>query len=111
MPRPAKRTLAVDTTDPVFDVVYEIAQQQYPGARSGPGTVLRELCITALASGDVNSVARATARRLAYLDGLAYIRANLGHALSEIGAKMRADAQATEALLNAEKATMIGDVG
>ena len=97
MARGPKRFIRIDTTDPVFDPIYDLAARSYPGAVGGPSAVTRELVMTSLGQ-DASDATRISGRRLAYLAGMTFIRLRLSSALSEIASQVQADGIATESM-------------
>lgn len=110
MPGPRlRRYIRLETTDPVFDVIYAMAAQQYPGASTGPAAIAREILLAGLGS-DLASITRSQARRAAYLDTLVFMKTRLGRAMKEIGQTLEQDGVTFEALAAAEKATVNSDL-
>ena len=97
----AKRIIRLDLTDPVFDGIFTLAAQTYPGQVSGAAMITRELIMQSIGF-NVEQATRATSRRLAYLDALITARNHVGKAMIELGRKLEADGVLAEAQRLAE---------
>jgi hypothetical protein len=85
-----KRKTTVDLTDPAFNPIFDLAERTYPGVPGRVSAVVREILLTAIGQ-DPTTAARATARRMAYLDAVVVSRTHLGRSMNELAQKLQAE--------------------